>query len=96
MSPANQDLHSLAIAEEAKYKARAVLSAGRPVLLSTLVSLVALSGVAAGVNESQLPILTKLVLSIVVAVPSLMVEVWYLNRRLEASLVLLGLSRERR
>ena len=77
MNPANQDLHSLATEEELRYKARAVIAAGRPVLVSTLVSLLAFVGVSFGVNGSELPIPTKAVLVIVVAVPSLC-EVWYL------------------
>ena len=95
MNPANQDLHALATQEELKYKARAVLAAGRPVFVSTIVGLLTFVGVSIGVNGSELPIATKVVLFVVAAVPSLMLEVWYLNRRLEALLVLQGLSRER-
>jgi hypothetical protein len=95
MNPANQDLHALATQEELKYKARAVLAAGRPFLVSTLVSLLAVVGALVGVNGSKLPIPTHIVLFAVALVPSLMLEVWYLNRRLEALLVLQGLSRER-
>jgi hypothetical protein len=95
MNPANQDLHALATQEELKYRARAVLAAGRPVLVSTLVSLLTFVVVSFGVHGSELPITTKIVLFVIVAVPSLVLEVWYLNRRLEALLVLQSLSRER-
>ena len=94
MNPANQDLHLLATQEELKYRARSVLAAGRPVLASILITLLSLVGVSFGVAGSELPLSTKMLLCIVAVVPSLMLEIWYINRRLEASLVLLGLSRE--
>jgi hypothetical protein len=95
MKSTDQDLHSLAVDEELRYKARAVLSAGRPVVAFALLGPLAIVCASFGVADSGLPISTKLLLGATLAVPSLMLEVWYLSRRLEASLILLGLSRER-
>jgi hypothetical protein len=95
MNPTNHDLRTLVTDEERKFKARVVLAGSRPVVLSALARLIAVLGVVFVVGDPGLPISTRIVLCLALLVPSLMLEVWYLSRRLEASLVLLGLARER-
>lgn len=93
MNATNHDLTALLVDEERRYRARAVLAAGRPVFAFALLAIVALGCVCFAVAESKLPTTTAVLLGAASLVPSLMLEVWYLNRRLEAVLILAGLSR---
>jgi hypothetical protein len=95
MNPISHDLQSLATAEELKYRARDVLESGRPVFLSVVISLLSIVITSFASGYSKLPWAVELCLAIAaIGVPALVLEVRYLNRRLEALIVLQGLSRK--
>jgi hypothetical protein len=89
-------LDSVAANAENEYRAREILAARPPTLLLSLVGVASFALSLYCVMASNLVSATAIwFVATTSLVPGLAVEFWFLRRRLEASLVLLALTRDR-
>jgi hypothetical protein len=99
MAASSENISASALAKQAEleYNARETLRKGRFYAIEAVANALWLGIFVTALSQFQAPLLVKLVLFVpVVMIPSQAFELFYLRRRINAALTLLGISRSDR